>query len=319
MWPVGGTYTETAFATERIQTAMEFLKTRMPNALLQLFRYRFFESTFSRFEGRPAAGLRRCAGIALMAGALQMQAFGEPVPVRHVLGTVHGFLIERGEDSHIVASGDSVQVAHGDQVTCRTTFTYKDGSVDDETTVFSQRHSFRLITDHHVQKGPFFPHPMDLMVDTRTNQVTVKTTGKDGKEQNFSEHMNLPLDVANGMVSQMAGNLKAGGPAMTVSLVVTTPKPRLVKLVISPLGEENFSIGSAQHKAVHSEIKIIIGGVVGLVAPLVGKAPPVIQIWEVGGEAPTFVKETGPTFEDGPVFTIELASPEWAGGAKGNG
>jgi len=47
-------------------------------------------------------------------------------------------------------------------VSCRTIFTFKDGSVDDETTVFSQRHTFRLISYHHIQKGPSFPHPMDL-------------------------------------------------------------------------------------------------------------------------------------------------------------
>ncbi len=229
------------------------------------------------------------------------------------------FLLQRAEDGHIVATGDSVQVAHGDQVTCRTTFTYKDGSVDDETTVFTQRRNFRLISDHHIQKGPFFPHPMDLMVDVVKGKVTVRTTGKDGKEENYSEQMKLPLDLANGMVSQMVGNLKPGGPTMTVSLVVTTPKPRIVKLVISPLDEESFSIGGEQHKALHSEIKIIIGGVVGLVAPLIGKAPPIIEIWEAGGEAPTFLKETGPTFDDGPVFTIELASPEWPSATKLNG
>jgi len=123
--------------------------------------------------------------------------------------------------------------------------------------------------------------------------------------------MTLPEDLANGMVSQIIGNLKANSPAMTVSMVVTTPKPRVVKLVISPLGEENFSIAGTSKKALHCEIKILIGGVEGLVAPLVGKAPPNIELWEVGGDAPTFLREKGPTFEDGPMMTIELASPEW--------
>jgi hypothetical protein len=253
-----------------------------------------------------------------MVCGIQTQVSADVVPVRHIAGTVHGFLVQRAEDGHIVATGDSVQVSHGDQVTARTTFTYKDGSVDDETTVFSQRRSFRLISDHHIQKGPFFPHPMDLAIDTRSDEVTTRTTGKDGKEEVHSEHMNLPIDLANGIVPQVIGSLKTNSPTMTVSLLVTTPKPRIVKLAISPRGEENFSIAGAARKALHCEIKIEIGGVAGAVAPLVGKAPPNIEIWEVGGDAPTFLREQGPTFEDGPVMTIELASPEWAEGPKAN-
>jgi hypothetical protein len=47
-----------------------------------------------------------------------------------------------------------------------------------------------------------------------------------------------------------------------------------------------------------------------------GKAPPNIEIWAVGGQAPTFVREQGPTYADGPVMTIELASPTWPDASK---
>jgi hypothetical protein len=261
--------------------------------------------------------LRAGSLIALLVWGVQPQMPADPVPVRHILGTVHGFLVERAEDGHIVASGDSVQVAQGDQVSCRTIFTFKDGSVDDETTVFSQRHAFRLISYHHIQKGPSFPHPMDLAIDTRSGQVTVKTAKKDGKEEVHAQHMSLPPDLANGIVSQLIGNLKAGTGA-TVTMLVATPKPRIVKLVISSVGEEKFSVADASQKALHYEIKFVIGGVVGVVAPLAGKAPPNIEVWETDGEAPTFLKETGPTFEDGPVMTIELASPDWPEAPKAN-
>jgi hypothetical protein len=250
--------------------------------------------------------------IALLLCALQPHAPADPVPVRHIGGTVHGFLILRSEDGHIVASGDSVQIAHGDQITSHTVFTFKDGSVDDETAIYSQRHAFRLITYHHIQKGPAFPHPIDLAIDAHSGQVTVRTTNKDGKEDVHSEHMNLPQDLANGIVPQVVANLKAGDAEVAVPMLVTTPKPRLVKLDISSQGEEAFSIAGASRKALHYQIKIEIGGVAGLVAPLVGKAPPNIELWEVGGEAPTFLREQGPTYEDGPIMTVELASPTWA-------
>ena len=240
----------------------------------------------------------------------------QPIPVRYVQGTVHGFLQMRSEDGKILASGDSVQVAHGSQVTTHTTFTFKDGSVDDETTVFSQRGSFRLITDHHVQKGPFFPHPNDVLIEARSGQVTVHSTGKDGKEEVKSDHLSLPPDLANGMVPLVVEHIKAGVAETTVPMLVLTPKPRLVKLVISPHGEETFDVVGSPRKANHYEIKIEIGGIEGMVAPFVGKAPPNIDLWIVGGQAPTFLREQGPIYAEGPMMTIELASPVWPDAAK---
>jgi hypothetical protein len=247
---------------------------------------------------------------------MQHHAAAEPIPVRHLQGTVHGFLIQRAEDGHVVGTGESIQVSRGDQVSVRTVFNYKDGSLDDETAVFTQHRVFRLITYHHIQKGPFFKHPTDLAIDTRSNQVIYKTAGKNGKDETHTSHLTLPEDLSNGMVSQLMGNLKAGAPAMTLPLLVTAPKPRIVKLVISPIGEDNFSIAGTSRKALHCEIRIEIGGVAGIVAPLVGKAPPNIQIWAAEGDAPTFVREKGPTSEDGPMLTTELASPEWADDPK---
>ena len=99
--------------------------------------------------------------------------WGEPVAVRHLEGEVHGFVVLRTLDGAIVADGDSLQVAKGDRVTSRLVYHFKDGSVQDETVVFSQRGHFRLISDHLVQKGPAFKHPMDVSVDGATGMVTV--------------------------------------------------------------------------------------------------------------------------------------------------
>jgi hypothetical protein len=157
---------------------------------------------------------------------------------------------------------------------------------------------------------------MDLLVDARSGQITTRTTGKDGKEEVKTEHLNMPADLANGMVSMIVTNLRSGAAQTTVPMVVTTPKPRLVKLVISSLGDETFSIGGSPRKAIHYEIKIEIGGIAGMVAPLVGKAPPNIELWIVGGQAPTFLKEQGPTYEDGPILTIEQTSAVWPDAPK---
>lgn len=243
--------------------------------------------------------------------ALQPVAKADPVPVRAVEGTIHGLLELRSEDGKVIASGDSLRVLRGNRVTSRTIFHFKDGSIDEETTVFSQLHNFQLISDHHIQKGPSFPHPMDVLIDVHTGQVTVHSTGKDGKEEVKTDHLDLPPDLVNGLVPVVVENMRPKGPAVTVSMVVATPKPRLVKLVISHVGEDEYFVAGTSRKAIHYNIKIDLGGVAGVVAPLIGKAPPDIQIWTIGGEATTFARERGPLYPEGPIMTIQLATPTW--------
>src|SRR3981189_3463218 len=149
-------------------------------------------------KGSPAERLRCWSCIALLICALQLRGLAEPIPVRHVEGTVHGFLALRSKEGRVVAVGDLFQVVHGDRVTARLLFHFKDGSIDDETTVFSQRGNFQLITNHHIQKGPSFPQPMDVSIAVPSGQATVRSTGKDGKEEVKNEHLDLPPDLVNG-------------------------------------------------------------------------------------------------------------------------
>jgi hypothetical protein len=258
-----------------------------------------------------AQRLRSWSLITTLACACLPSAHADTMPVRYVQGTFHGFLELRSEAGRIVASGDSLQIIHGDRITSETLFKLKDGSIDDETTIYSQHRTFHLISDHHIQKGPSFPHPMDVLIDARSGQVTVRSTGKDGKEDVKTEHLTLPPDLANGLVPLVLENMQPDAQEMTVSMVVATPKPRLVKLVISNRGEENCSIVGAARKATHYEIKIDLGGLAGVVAPLIGKAPPNIQLWVIRGQAPTFAREQGPIYPEGPMMTIQLASPVW--------
>jgi hypothetical protein len=267
-------------------------------------------------KGSPAERLRCWSWItllmiAVLICALRPDASAEAIPVRHVEGTVHGFLALRSKEGKVLAVGDLFEVVRGDRVTSRLVFHFKDGSIDDQTTVFSQRGNFQLISDHHIQKGPSFPQPMDVSIDVPSGQVTVRSTGKDGKEEVKSEHMDLPPDLINGLILSIAKNIRPETPETKVSMVVATPKPRLVKVAISPQGEEPFSLVGSRRKATRFVLKIELGGVAGVVAPLIGKAPPEIHIWIIGGQAPAFVREEGPFFQGGPVWTIQLTSPAW--------
>src|SRR5581483_2947952 len=124
--------------------------------------------------------------VVLQLGALR----AEPIPVRYREGSVHGFLAVRTLEGKILAAGDLTQTVRKNVVVSRLIFRFRDGSVDDETATFSQERDFRLISDHHVQKGPSFPHPTDVSIDASTGQVTVRYTDK-GKEKLESKRMNF--------------------------------------------------------------------------------------------------------------------------------
>jgi len=60
-------------------------------------------------------------------------------------------------------------------------------------------------------------------------------------------------------------------------------------------------------------VKVEIGGLPGVIAPLIGKQPHDTAVWILPGEAPAFVKSEGPFYQGGPIWRIELASPVWPG------
>ena len=234
------------------------------------------------------------------------------VAVRQKEGLVHGFLVLRTLEGETIADGDLIQNAHGDRVTSRFIFHFKDGSIHDETAIFSQRGHFRLVSDHLIQKGPAFKHPMEMTVNVSTGQVSVRYTDE-GKEKTANERLQLPPDIANGLLLTLLKNLRPDTPETKVAFVAATPKPRLVKLVITPHGEESFSTGDAHRKAMHFVVRAEIGGLSGVFAELLGKEPPDTHVWILEGEAPAFVKSEGALALGGPVWRIELVSPVWSG------
>src|SRR5438874_9032356 len=227
--------------------------------------------------------------VVLLACISLLQANAQPaerVPVRHLEGLSNGFLALRTMEGKLLADGEITQVANDSRVTSRVFFRFKDGSIYDDTAIFSQRGSFRLLNDHLVEKGPSFKHPMETTLDASTGQVTVRYTDGDGKEKAINERLDLPADVANGLLMTLVKHIQPNIPETTVSFVAITPNPRLVKLVIVPQGEEPFSHGTIKLKAMHYAVKVKIGGITGLFAHLVGKQPPDMQIWVLDGDAP---------------------------------
>ena len=140
----------------------------------------------------------------------------EQIPVRFKEGTVHGFLVLRTQQGETLAAGDLIQVIRGDRLISELVFHFKDGSVDDEITIFSQRDHFRLLSSHHVQKGPAFPNPMDVSIDGSSGEVQVRST-ENGKDKVQTKHLDLPPDLANGLILTILKNIRPDTPETKLS------------------------------------------------------------------------------------------------------
>jgi hypothetical protein len=230
------------------------------------------------------------------------------VPVRHTEGLMHGFLVLQTLDGKSIADGQMTQNAHGDRVTDHLIFRFKDGSLYEETTVFSQRRTFRLLSDHLIQRGPSFDRALDTLVDASTGEVTVRYTDSKSQQKVVTQRMALPPDLANGLLFTLLKDIQPNVPRTTVSMVAITPEPRLVKLAILPQDKEPFSIGSFRHQSRHYIVRVELGGVTGWLAHLLGKQPPDMHAWVLEGEAPAFVKLEGPLYVGGPIWRIQLAN-----------
>jgi hypothetical protein len=251
-----------------------------------------------------------CALVLGAIGCGALSARAEPVAVRQREGIVHGFLVLRTLTGEAIADGDLIQTSNGARVTSRLLFHFREGSVHDETTVFSQRRTFRLISHHLVQTGPAFPRRLDMRIDGNTGVVRVRYTDDD-KQKTETERLDLPSDLANGLVSILLKNVSGANPPESLSFVAATPKPRLVRLKLSPAAEERFLTGSRPRVAKHYVVKVDIGGITGALAGLLGKEPPDSQVWILEGEAPAFVRSEQQLFTGGPLWRIELSTPRW--------
>jgi hypothetical protein len=245
-------------------------------------------------------------GLLLWAATAQ----AAPVIVRVPEGALRGFLVLRAPDGRALADGELVQTPRGDRLESRLTFRFRDGSLHDETVVFTQHQVFALVSYKLVQRGPAFRWALDAGFQ-RGGEYPVRVREKaDAPEQTHEGRLELPPDVANGMVLTLAKNLPPGARA-EVHYVGLTPKPRVLALTLIPVGEDRFLVGDLGRSATRFLARIEVRGLTGTIATLIGKQPPPVYYWVVTGESPAFVKFEGPLFFGGPVWRAELASPRW--------
>jgi len=252
----------------------------------------------------PLARLVNCL-IVISCCTLLPALNAEPIPVRYVQGASHGFAVLKTLDGVTIATGESTQTVSRGMVTSRLIFRFKDGSIDDDITVFTQQGVFRLVTDHHIQHGPSFPKPIDFLINMTSGDLTFKA--EDGAMS--KEHMDLPPDVSNGLPPNLLLNINPSIPETKIAYIAPGKKPRLIHLSIKPTGTMSFRVGGLRRKATDFTLHVDLGGVTGIVAPIIGKQPSNYHIWLQDGVPPAFVKEEGPLYEGGPIWRIEQVSP----------
>jgi hypothetical protein len=242
----------------------------------------------------------------LWAIACSLAAHAETVPVRHIQLPMHRLMVARSEAGTVLARGDFSQTVQGDDVTMHLAYTFVDGSVDDETTTYTQHGIFRLVRNHHIERGPFFPKPSDFAVDAVTGVATTRTTDRNGRISVASQHMNLPDDLANGFVGTLLLNTPPDTAPYRVGILAPVGAGRLIRILISAEGEQPFHMAGQSLKATVFRIHPELGGIVGMIAPLIGLQPKDVMVWVLEGEQPAVVRIVGQLGGYGPVVSSEL-------------
>jgi hypothetical protein len=269
-----------------------------------------------------APGFPRWAAAVLLAlavappGAAPVlpRAEAAAVAVRYTEGVTHGFLVLRSAAGLVLAEGDLLQVARAEGVESRLVFRFRDGSLYDETVVFSQRRVFTMLTYRLKQRGPSFPEELDVAVERQGDAGRYRVTSRRPGDEAETDtgRLELPPDVYNGMIIMLLRNL-ARGASETVHMLAFTPKPTLVQLELAPAGETPVAAGERRVPAVHYVLKPRLGLLRGAAAALLGKTPPDYHGWIATGDLPAFVAIDGPLYAGGPIWRIEAVSPRAPG------
>jgi hypothetical protein len=232
-----------------------------------------------------------------------------PVEVRYPEGVSQGFVILHSLEGTKLAQGELRQVASGsDRLVSRLTFRFLDGSLHDETVVFSQKRVFALVSYRLVQQGPSFPDAMDISLNRESGQYTVRQTERGSEEYLFTGQLHLPSDIYNGMAIVILKNLE-GQLSETIHMVGFMPDPKLFEVQITPVGTERIHAGGIKKQVIHYALKPKLGWFLRSLAFLLQRAPPEYHLWILKEDVPAFMRFEGPLYPDGPTWRIEQVSP----------
>ena len=215
-------------------------------------------------------------------------------------------MVARSEAGQIIANVEFSQAVQSDEVTMHVIYRFVDGSIDDEETTYTQQGTFRLVRNHHIQKGPFFTKPVDFTVEAATGIVTSRTIEKNGKMHVESKHINLPDDLANGFVGTLLLNVSHNTAPFQVGMLAPVGGGRLIRLLISPEEEQTVQLSGRSLSATVFRVHPDLGGIVSVIARLLGLQPKDVTVWVLEGEEPAVAVVVGQLGGSGPVVSADL-------------
>ncbi len=237
--------------------------------------------------------------------------FAAPVVVRVPESSVQSYVVLRDEARKPIALGEYKQRPKAGAIEVHLTFKFKDGSLHDETAVFSQRGVFKFARYTLHQRGPSFPTTLDASLDGATGRYLVKYR-KPGKDEDTDEgHLELPPDVYPSVMHITILKHLAKDASETVHTVAFTPKPRVLKLVIQPSSAVPFFVEGTKKMSTEYKLKPELGPLLGVLAEIAGKSPPTYHVWMLREDVSAFLAADGPLYVGGPSWRIELTSPRW--------
>jgi len=136
--------------------------------------------------------------------------------------------------------------------------------------------------------------------------ATTRTTDKDGKIHAASTHIDLPDDLANGFVGTVLVNVAHDTKPFLVGILAPVGSGRLIRILVSPEGEQPFLADGKTLKATVFRIHPELGGILGVIAQLLGLLPKDVTVWVLEGVQPEVVRVVGQLGGFGPVVSSEL-------------
>ena len=112
--------------------------------------------------------------------------------------------------------------------------------------------------------------------------------------------------VADGASYEVIRITPANAEPFRVGMLAPVGGGRLIQLLISPEGEQPTYTAGQTHKATVFRIHPEIGGIVGVIARLIGLQPKDVMVWVLEGEDPAVLRIVGQLGGYGPVVNSDL-------------
>jgi hypothetical protein len=240
--------------------------------------------------------------------AVMQSSAAAPVEMRLTEGVSNGFVIVKDQDGEVLAEGEVSQVATGaGRVVNRMLLRFKDGSVHDESVIFSQNHVLKMLQYQLEQKGPAFPNPIKVTLNGDTGAYTVRQ-GRSANDETKGK-VGLPSDVYNGLTITLLKNLPSPSERR-FHLISFDPEATMHEVVVAPVGTDEVQVAGKSTKAVHYRMKPVLAWWVKTLAWITNKRIPQYDFWLTKEALPAFVRFDGPLYGDGPVWRILQTVPK---------